>query len=108
MHALEKASRISQLREISNDFLAKSAMCTKVNDVESFFELAQKASAQADELESDIKIESCWVYLQFQINFDYPSDYASYLEFCLRNGFQAVCADDYQKALDFVFKRNAG
>lgn len=105
MTKLDKASRIAALRELSDSFFQKSSACTKVSDVASFFELAQKASEKADMLEDESRIESCWVYLQFIDHFQYENEYENYLEFCIRNGLFPVSNEDYKRALEFVAAR---
>ena len=97
----ESVARIQNLRKISSVFFDKSLACTKMADVKAFFDLAQQANESADILESDLKIESCWVYLHFVQFFDYSESYSDYLEFCVRNCFSPVSEQDLVCALSY-------
>jgi len=101
MHANENVARIQELRAVARSFFEKSQACTKISDVRAFFDLAQQANADADDLESNLKIESCWTYLHFVAFFGYKKDYKSYLEFCARNRMDPVSAEDFTLALDY-------
>lgn len=98
---MDAIARIHDLRKISKNFYDKSLACTKISDIRAFFELAQQASADADALEADLKVESCWVYLHFVQFFGYSPEYTEYLEFCVRNRFDPVSDTDYRAALSY-------
>ena len=97
----EQTARISALRDVADNFFQKSLACTKMADVKAFFDLAQQANESADELQSSLKIESCWTYLHFVEFFGYSEEYTEYLEFCARNRLDAICKDDFQQALSY-------
>ena len=101
-NALESVKRIQLLRKTASTFLEKSLNCTKIGDVQAFFDLANQADANADRLEGEIKIESCWVYLHFVQECAYPVEYSSYLEFCIRNGLTPVAKKDFFCASAFL------
>ncbi len=101
MIKVENANRIQELRIVAKTFFDKSLACTKISDVKAFFELAQQANASADELESDLKLESCWTYSHFVRFFGYAEDYESYVEFCARNRFSPVSKQDLTTALSY-------
>ena len=94
--------RIAKLRSTADEFLSKSLACTKISDVKAFFDLAQLANAEADTVESDLKIESCWTYLHFIKYFDYPKDYDEYMEFCVRNRLNPVSDGDFVSAVGYI------
>lgn len=104
MHENENIARIQDLRSVAKTFFEKSLACTKISDVRAFFDLAQQANADADALESDLKIESCWSYMHFIHFFGYSDKYNSYLEFCARNRLQPVARKDYRQALAYKAK----
>lgn len=101
MHESENVARIQELRVVAKTFFEKSLACTKLSDVRAFFDLAQQANASAADLESDLKIESCWTYLHFTQFFGYPKRYSSYLEFCARNRIPPVVEEDFMQALSY-------
>ena len=98
---METTSRIQDLRKVAKSFFEKSLACTKISDVKAFFDLAQQANEQADAIESNIKLESCWTYLHFVQYFGYSRDYAVYMEFCIRNRFVPVSEADLNAALSY-------
>ena len=98
---MEGVLRIQNLRNISEEFFAKSLACTKVSDVKTFFDLAQQANTSADILEESLKIESCWTYLHFIEYFGYSTGYCDYVEFCIRNRFAPVSETDLNLALSY-------
>lgn len=95
-------SRIMNMRKTADNFLEKSLACTKISDVKAFFELAQQANAEADAVESDLKIESCWTYLHFIRYFEYPREYNDYMEFCVRNRLSPVSDTDFRSAVAYI------
>ena len=97
----ENVSRIQSLRNTAKLFLEKSLACTKLTDVKAFFDLSQQASASADDLENNLKVESCWTYLHFVRFFGYSPKYPAYLEFCTRNRFSPVAEPDLNRALSY-------
>ena len=101
MDKIEPITRIQDLRAVSKNFFEKSLACTKMADIKAFFELAQQASAHADELETDLKIESCWTYLHFVRFFGYSEAYEDYMEFCVRNRLNPVSNADFMLALSY-------
>lgn len=97
----EAVNRIHSLRITAETFFKKSLACTKMADVKSFFDLAMQANARADDLESDLKLESCWTYLHFVEYFGYSTEYEIYLEFCIRNRLSPVTEQDLAQALSY-------
>lgn len=99
---MEAINRIQDLRKVSKIFFEKSLACTKISDVQAFFDLARQANADADVLEGDLKIESCWTYLHFVQYFEYSRQYNDYLEFCIRNRLDPVLQEDFSQALSYI------
>ena len=104
----ENINRIKLLRKTAQVFVEKSLNCTKIADVQAFFDLATQANANADALESEFKVESCWVYLHFVKTCGYPPAFSSYLEFCVRNGLSPVVKADFSKAYSFLLLQEEG
>ena len=99
---IESSSILQELQKIELEFLKKSLACTKASDAETFFELSRKASEAAEKMNDSLRIESCWVYLSFIKNFNYPKVFNEYCEFCARNNLIPVNEQDYGVALSFI------
>jgi hypothetical protein len=98
----EKAEECVILKEHSQEFLKKAALCTKPSDAETFVRLALDLGQQAHQIESDLKSDSAWLYMAYIVRCGAGRNYRDYCDFCARNAFHPISDSDYQSALTWL------
>lgn len=94
-------TQIAQLNELGSAMMQKALACTQAKDVQIFTSLGLQALQEAREIAEGLKSNSVLLWLECTtLMRKKASDYSLYVDFCARNGLEAMSTEDYTNIIE--------
>jgi hypothetical protein len=97
------ARQILEFQKIGEECLTRARLAPRAKDAHGYIEAAERAFARARELMREREHNSLILFLEICALLGASPNYAQYLDFCARNGFESLSESDFNSVSDKIF-----